>query len=344
MKETKKWMTALLWGGGLAAGALLFRWIFPASLPFLVGLLLAWAAEPLVRVFCGRWHFPRFAGSCLGVLAVYGVLGLAAWGLWHLALREMDEISAVLPRLMEDLGGAAEQLEERLLGLAGRAPERLREALTEGIRNLFSGSAMAKGGPEVLGFATRLLGSLPDALVFLGTAVTASFLISVRFERLRPWVRERLPRQAVPTLRKIRSNLGCWLRAECKLSALTFLLLAAGLMFLRVRNAIFLAGLIALVDALPILGTGTVLIPWALWAFFRGEKALAAGLGAMYGIVVLLRSLLEPKLLGRQLGLSPLLTLAAVYLGYRFWGILGMILAPILTVTFLDLWAMGAGE
>ena len=117
-----------------------------------------------------------------------------------------------------------------------------------------------------------------------------------------------------------------------------------GCLFALLKLLFVLAVLIALVDALPMLGTGTVLIPWAVYALIRGEQALAIGLGALYGVVVLLRSTLEPRLIGRQLGLSPLVTLGALYVGYRLWGVLGMILAPVLVITAGELLAMAKGE
>ena len=92
------------------------------------------------------------------------------------------------------------------------------------------------------------------------------------------------------------------------------------------------ASVICLVDALPVLGTGTVLLPWSLVCLLQGDTARAIGLASVYAVTALTRSMLEPKFLGRHLGLDPLATLIALYAGFRLWGIGGMILAPILTV------------
>ena len=93
----------------------------------------------------------------------------------------------------------------------------------------------------------------------------------------------------------------------------------------------------ALVDAVPLLGTGTILLPWTLVSLLSGEPVRAVGLLGIYVTALITRSALEPKLLGRQLGLDPLAALAALYIGYRLWGFGGMILAPILTVTAREL-------
>ena len=97
---------------------------------------------------------------------------------------------------------------------------------------------------------------------------------------------------------------------------------------------------VALVDALPMLGVGTILIPWGLIVMLQGNSALGFGLLALYVAASMTRSVLEPRMVGRQLGLNPLTTLAVVYVGYKLWGILGMILAPVLAVTVAQLWAM----
>ena len=100
-------------------------------------------------------------------------------------------------------------------------------------------------------------------------------------------------------------------------------------MLLKISPAPLWALGVAVVDALPVLGSGTVLIPWTLLLLIQGQYGQALGMGLVYLAAVVVRSVLEPRLVGRQLGLDPLVTLAAFYAGYRLWGILGMILAPI---------------
>ena len=98
------------------------------------------------------------------------------------------------------------------------------------------------------------------------------------------------------------------------------------------RNSILWAFLTALVDAVPLLGTGTILIPWAIFSLLQGKNWLGLGLWGLYIIAALTRSAMEPRLVGRQLGLDPLLTLIALYGGYRFWGFGGMLAAPLICV------------
>ena len=118
----------------------------------------------------------------------------------------------------------------------------------------------------------------------------------------------------------------------------TFLILNVGLMLLRVQYPVLDALLITIVDALPVFGTGTILIPWAIVMFLRGETKKGIGLVILYGTAALSRQALEPRLVGRQVGLNPVLTLLALYAGYRLLGVAGMIVFPISAMLLKQIW------
>jgi predicted PurR-regulated permease PerM len=111
--------------------------------------------------------------------------------------------------------------------------------------------------------------------------------------------------------------------------ALTFAELSAAFLLLRVDYALLLALAVAVVDMLPVLGTGTVLIPWAAADLLTGAPLRAAALMVTYGVVTLVRSFAEPKLVGSQIGLPPAAALAAMYMGFRAVGVAGMVLSPV---------------
>ena len=173
----------------------------------------------------------------------------------------------------------------------------------------------------------------------LGTAVLASYLICQRL----PALRRRLSASGAwqdrwrPALTRLIRTGRSWLKAQLKLSSVTFAIVLGGFILLGVRQKLLMALVTALVDAVPLLGTGTILLPWTLVSLLSGEPVRAVGLLGIYVTALITRSALEPKLLGRQLGLDPLAALAALYIGYRLWGFGGMILAPILTVTAREL-------
>ena len=180
---------------------------------------------------------------------------------------------------------------------------------------------------------------LPAALLFVTVTLLACYYFSAddgtlgrRAGRLilrlsPPALRDRLP----PWGRRFRRIGRQYLRACLLLGLSTFLQAFIGLALLRVPYAFLLALLIALVDFLPLLGTGIILLPWAVVSLLLGEVKLGVGLLVLYAVSTLLRQILEPKLIGEGLGIHPLLSLAAMYAGLRLFGVWGMILAPLLT-------------
>ena len=158
-------------------------------------------------------------------------------------------------------------------------------------------------------------------------------------------VRRQLPARWVPALERTRTALvealGGWMRAQGLLLLLTFGGLSLGLLLLRVDLALLSAALIALLDLLPVFGTGTVLIPWAVIKVISGEYAFAAGLALIYVLTQVVRQIIQPKIVGDTIGLSPLTTLLFLYLGYRWAGLGGMIVAVPIGMFVFNLYEFG---
>ena len=181
-----------------------------------------------------------------------------------------------------------------------------------------------------------MLAQLPDSVLGIGTWLLTGYMVSAKFPRLKQWLRSKLPqswhKEYLPMLQRLKHSVSGWLLAQAKLMSITFLTLCAGFLILQISYAPLWAAVISLVDALPILGTGMVLAPWSLVCYLQGDTVRAIGLLGVYAAASLLRSILEPRLVGKQLGLDPLITLLAIYTGYRLWGFGGMILSPLLAV------------
>lgn len=316
---------------------LALRYLLPPALPFLLGAGLALAAEPLVSLLSRR--LPRAAAAGIGVAVTFAILTLLVTALCAFAIRELGLLAQVLPELLEAARGGMESLELFLTDLVARSPESVRPLLIGQVEELFSGGSalLDRVTGWLLSLASRLLSALPDSALSFGTGIIASFMISAKLPRWKTWLRSRFPgeklRPALDTLKGVKTAVLGWLKAQLRLCGVTWALVTAGFLLLGIRHAPLWAAAVALVDALPVLGTGAVLVPWSLVSFLRADTGRAFGLLGLYGAVTVIRSLLEPRLVGRQLGLDPLVTLIALYAGYRFWGLPGMILSPILAVT-----------
>ena len=127
-----------------------------------------------------------------------------------------------------------------------------------------------------------------------------------------------------------------YIKSYLLIMLLTFSILLLGLTLLRIRYALLMAFVIAILDILPVIGLGAVLIPWALWSFASSNSALGIGLIILYGVAVIIRQIAEPKIVGKNLGLNPLLTIILMYIGFSLFGVIGLVLVPIGTVALLS--------
>ncbi len=324
----------LLWLG--------LKYCLPILRPFLLGAVLALLAEPLVRVLSTRVHIPRGGAAFIGVSMTLIVLFALLTAVLAVVMRQLGALAGAAPDLEDTARAGMESLQTFLGGLAEKAPKSIRPLVSRSVSSLFSGGntlldAAAAKIPEL---ATGMLYRLPDSALGFGTWLLSGFMISVRLPKIKAWCLAKLgPKWQeiyAPALKGIKRTVARWFFAQLKLMSVTALTLALGFLLLRIPYGLLWAVLISLIDALPILGTGTVLVPWSLVCFLQGDTVRGIGLLGIYAAAWLLRSVLEPRLVGKQLGLDPLLTLFSMYAGYRLLGIWGLILAPLLAVILVQ--------
>lgn len=319
------------------------RYLLPLIFPFVLGTGLALAAEPMVAFLSRRGHLPRSVSAGIGVSMAFCFLAMLVLLTCAFLVRELGALAGIMPNLEDTAKTGISLLQSWLLELTSHAPQSIRPLLSENVTSLFSnGTALLDRAVRyMLGLAGNLLSHVPDSALSLGTGVISAFLISAKLPRIRAWIARRISKEKLrPVLaaaKRMKNALGGWLIAQAKLMSVTFVILCLGFVLLQVTYAPLWALAVCLVDAFPVLGTGTVLLPWSLICLLQGDGARAIGILGIYVVVTLTRSILEPKLLGRHLGLDPLVTLIALYAGYKLWGIGGMILAPLLAVTAIQI-------
>lgn len=320
-----------------------FKLLLPLFSPFLLGLGLALAAEPMVAFLHKKLHIPRSVSAGLGVSMAFCFLAILLLLLCAFLVRELKALGGALPALENAALSSLSLAKGKLLEAVDKTPPTIRTLLRENTLALFSDSTSLLG--KIAGWCLSLAGSLlshiPDSALGLGTAAISGFMISAKLPRMKRWILRRLPREKLrsllATLGRIKSAVFGWLLAQVKLMGMTYCILFLGFLLLRIPKSGLWALAVAVVDAFPVLGTGTVLLPWAFYCFLQTDGGRAVGLLGLYAVISLTRSALEPKLLGRHLGLDPLLTLMALYVGFKLWGLAGMIIAPLLTVTAIAL-------
>ena len=337
----------------IAAGILtlwlVFRYALGIALPFLLAWLLARPVKPLAASLSRRTKLPRGIWAAgLVILTVGGFVGLAIAGI----RRGIRELATLVEELSADTGGliaAMENALERARSLSARIPFLRRFENTPGFEDFCArldglvedgvSRLVSKVTAQLPDAAMAVAGWFPAAFIFTTVMLLACYYFSAddgrigkavghTITRLTPeGLRDHLP----PLGRRLRRLGKQYLRACLLLGLLTFLQIFIGLALLRVPYAFILAFLIALVDFLPLLGTGIILLPWATVCLLLGKLRLGIGLLILYAVSSVVRQILEPKLIGEGLGLHPLVSLAAMYAGLRLFGVWGMILAPLVT-------------
>ncbi len=307
---------------------LLFRYLFPWCLPFLIAAGIAACIERPVSFLERQLHFPRALASMIFTLLSFCAFGSALWFICTKILVEIRELLESLPdtqSMFLDAARVLRRLTEYLPRSVGDVLFSLFEGLvTEGVR-------IPQGVLSVLGkLAKGVATSLPSVLFSALISLIATYFFSADKDQILALFHELIPQKAKrlcsQTKREGLRMAGGYLKSAGVLFSLVFALLSVGLGILQVEFAVGSAFLIALLDALPIFGVGAALIPWGFTRLLYGDVAGAIGLFVLYGIVLIARNLIEPKILGAQIGLHPLVTLFSFYIGLRAFGPLGIFL------------------
>lgn len=317
------------------AGALLIFAGIKFLLPFAIAWLIALLLQPAIS-----W-LTRKTGLRRGVVSIALLLLLFAGGsalLYYLGGRMILELSD----FGRQLGGRADEISaffdrfegwivQKLPMLAALEPETI-----SGLGGDLLKDALTALSSKLTAAAGSILMKLPRFFFVLVIFLMASFYLCADFERVSRYLSSLLPMSAVRKLGKLKrlvfSTTLRYLRAYFILLLITFAELLVAFLLLRIEYALTLALLLALLDALPAIGVGTVLLPWALISLLLGQPGRAIALVVIYVIVTVVRQVAEPHIVGAQLGLHPLASLAAVYAGYKLAGIVGLLFAPVAAI------------
>ena len=218
-------------------------------------------------------------------------------------------------------------------------------AFSDNLDGLF-GKLVSRAAEPTVQIAGHVAKSIPNLLVNMVIIILSSYLFLADRESIMRWLKEHLPafvfRYIEYMKRDAKGLIGGYFLAQFRIMCVVALILAAGFLVLGVRYGVLLAFLTAILDFLPIFGTGTVLFPWAVVKLFAGEYAYATGLILLYILTQVVRQIIQPKIVGESMGLPPLMTLFLLYLGFKLRGLTGMILAVPVGLVFINFYKYGA--
>ena len=332
--------------GVIAALYLIGHYALQLFLPFFIAFLLALLTRPVVIWLSCRTRCPKKVIAALITLLTLLLLGA---GLYALCSRLLIEVQKLFVFLIEDSAKSDGQI-ARFLGVVKsffqRIPfvEKLQKADllqyfvgdTEAFVKEQLQTMLSRLSERITGFLGAMLRGLPSLLLFVLITVISCFYFSIEFETVCRALSRIVPHRFAERLPTFRSRaVGAvrrYFRAYFLLFILTFAQLSIGFALLRVDYVFLLAFLTAVLDILPVLGVGTVLVPFALFSLTMGNAYRGVGLLILYGVMTIVRQIAEPHLVGKSLGLHPILMLVSFYVGFKLFGVAGIFLGPALAL------------
>lgn len=317
-------------------------------MPFVVGWILALLANPLVRFLERRVKLVRRHGSMLIIIAALAIVIGLFYGAGLLVYREMGSFLADAPEIYQSVIAEIGDALQNGRKLAEYFPQNLQPpllAFSDNLDGLF-GKLVSRAAEPTVQIAGHVAKSIPNLLVNMVIIILSSYLFLADRESIMRWLKEHLPafvfRYIEYMKRDAKGLIGGYFLAQFRIMCVVALILAAGFLVLGVRYGVLLAFLTAILDFLPIFGTGTVLFPWAVVKLFAGEYTYATGLILLYILTQVVRQIIQPKIVGESMGLPPLMTLFLLYLGFKLRGLTGMILAVPVGLVFINFYKYGA--
>lgn len=315
--------------------------------PFLLALIAAAALNPLVKKLQRLLGWNRQVLTLLLLFLIFGLLGGGLALLVYAAAGQLVSLVQNWGGLLDSLQTVMDQLEALFARLLTLVPPQVNEIVENAGDSLFqwlSEAAPAALGNLGLEAGERAMG-LPAFLVALVIFIMATFLLTADYPYLRSRYVQHLDEGLLRFLGQLRTTalgaFGGYVKAEFLLSVGVFFILLAGFFLIRQPYGLLLSLGLAVMDFIPIIGAGTVMVPWAFVALFTGDFTAAVELMAIWGVIALFRRVMEPKFVGDQTGLSPILSLVSIYVGMKLAGVLGMVFGPVVLLVVLNLAGMG---
>lgn len=354
--DFKKYAAIAICVGG-AAAVLYFvgKYALRLLLPFIVGYGIAFTGVRLAERIRKQFRIRRFKRTwalvTVSVLLAVGGLGVyaALSRLVYEGSRFISELSA--DGEIERLVGEAVEWSERFVDALPFSQGKLGDSrISEYVSDALSGlaqNAVERIGGALTSTVGGVLSGLPSLMLFITVTLIACYYFCLELERVNGAIFNILPKgikKAIPDLRDRVSVVAMgYIKAYVTLYAITASALLIGLLVLGVRYAFILALIIATVDLLPVLGIGVIMIPWGVIALLGGNTFLGIGLFVLFVLISVARQMLEPRILGKRLGIHPLITLITMYIGFKLFGIIGMITGP-LVATLISAVIRGKGD
>ena len=308
------------------------QYVLPAVLPLALALLIAVALKNPIKKISESKKWNRTLVSIVMLIIFYAIFTLLIGVLASQFISFIRNFITTLPDLyINRIEPFLIDIGEKILVLFPQIAQDVEGLLTQIINS--TTTFITNATELIVSGVGSIVTKVPSLIANSMFTIIASFFFTIYYHDITDFFFRQLPEDKAVESRLLKGNVvgTVWkyIKSYAILMSITFVELSIGLVILRVNNPLAVSAIIALIDILPVLGVGTVLIPWAIISLFTSDFIRAIGLFVLYAIITIVRQSLEPKVIGNQIGIHPVVTLAAVYIGGRLFGILGVFLLPI---------------
>ncbi len=315
---------------------LCFRYLLNLIWPFIIAFLFAWILRAPIRWLTAKCHI-KYSISVTICLAIFFILlaGLVAALGVRLVTSLMDFVARLPSVYTNDIEPALAVLATQIEGLSEHLSPSAYEIVTDLISNLAASisQAVSSLSMKAVGWVSGLAAKLPKSLLSALICIIATIFMTADFSRLTSFVMRQIPQRPRHVIQKTKETFVVvifkYARSYGIIMCITFAEILIGLLLIRQKNAALIAVLVAVFDIFPIVGAGLILVPWAIITMLGGALAKGLGLLALWIVVMVVRQYMEPRVVGHQVGLHPVLTLMAMFVGSKLFGGLGLLGLPI---------------
>ncbi len=312
-----------------------FNTIFKWLLPFILAYLMASITNPVINLMENKLKMPRKIACLTTILFSLFFIVSFIFIIFSRVIFEIKNLAEMSPKIAENISNVYNEIFIKGIKVYDTLPFEL-SRLVDTLLNVVlenSTSLISSAAESVTRFAYNVAKSLPSILLFIIVLFISTYFIATDREKISKFLHRQIPSSWFLNIITIKNDLVIalfgYIKAQIILMTITFIEISIGMTIIGVNYPLLIALIISLIDALPILGTGIILIPWALFSLLSGNFTFAVYLIILYSIVLLVRQSLEPKIVGKQIGLYPLVTLMSMYIGLKLFGAIGIILGPI---------------
>lgn len=319
----------------------LFLWVFVRHLlspilPFIIAYITATFLRPCIDKVCKKTRLPKKPVAFFTVGFVFALVFAVTGIFFGRLISELEELSRAITgggaEFIENIFSEAQSITDKLPIIRDIDDKEMARKL-KGALSSMTEDALSSFASKIPSFIMGIFSSLPGIILFAITLICATFYLGADISSLNVIIMKAVPREhrrkVLSAKEKLMSAGAKYIKAYAIILFITFIQLLIGFLILKIPYALTLSAVIALIDILPVLGVGTVLVPWAAVLFLTGDSYTGVGLLIVFGIIWLVRQVSEPKIVGESLGIHPLLTLAAMYIGFKLVGFGGLFLFPI---------------